>query len=214
MGCLAVILTAWLAGCATSPLHDQVYGTGYTPTNYFRAAPTLAPSIKRVAVLPLTVAPGTPDEARETLEPVLQAQLARSGMVEWSFVPPDSLRRITGRASWSADDPLPNDFLEKIQEKYGCQAVLFSHLARYRPFRPVALGWRFKLVDCSEARIWWAADEVFDSGVAAVAASARRYYQAEIRPRAVHEDSKMILESPRLFSQYAVQNLLDTLPGR
>lgn len=211
---LAVLLSLLLSGCATTPMSDQVYGTSYTPTNIYRSEQTLSPRIKRVAALPLDAASGTPEEAFESLEPVLQAELSRLSIAEWVFITNDDLRRLTDRRRWSADEPLPPDFLKTLRTKLACDAVLFTKLTHYRPFRPVALGWRFKLVDGEDGRVLWAADETFDSGAVAVANAARRYYQRDIRTPSASTDSRMVLESPRYFAEYTLHTLFDTAPGR
>lgn len=210
---LAGFVALAFTGCAAA-LHDQVYGSSYAPSNVFAATNTLPPAIRRVAVLPLAVEPDTPDAALASLEPVLRAEVSKSNTAEWVFLEPASLRRLSGRSRWGAEDELPPAFLENIQDKLGCDAVLFSRLTRYHPFKPVALGWRFRLVACADAQILWAADDSFDSGVPAVAAAARRYYHSEIRPRSPAADSRMILESPRFFGHYSAQALLATIPGR
>lgn len=211
---LAVLLSLLLSSCATTPMSDQVFGTGYTPTNIYRAEQTLSPRIKRVAALPLVAASGTPEEAFESLEPVLQSELSRLPIAEWVFITSDDLRRLTDRRRWSADEPLPPDFLKSLRAKLACDAVLFTQLTHYRPLRPVALGWRFKLVDGEDGRVLWAADETFDSGVVAVANAARRYYQRDIRTPSASTDSRMVLESPRYFAEYTLHALFDTAPGR
>jgi hypothetical protein len=211
---LGLIVAMLLTGCSTPPMHDQVMGSGYVATNYFRAGATLPARIKSVAVLPMQVPSHVPDEALEVLEPVLQENLLRVTIAEWRFLTGEELRRVTGQRSWTPEERLPKDLMATLKDRYGCDAILFSQLTRYHPFSPVTLGWRFKLVDCSDASLLWAADETFDSGVPPIAASARRYYQKNIHSRSLSEDSRMVLQSPRYFGQYTIQALLETLPGR
>lgn len=211
---LALILGLLLTGCGSLPMHDQVFGPGYTPTNYFRASPTLSPKIKSIAVMPLLVPQSAPEEALEVLEPALHEDLLRVTIAEWRILTPEELRRVTGRKSWTPEDKLPKDLMATLKERFGCDAIFFPQLTRYHPFRPLTLGWRFKLVDCPDASVIWAADETFDSGVAAITASARRYYQRNVHSPSAVEDSRMVLQSPRYFAHYTIQALLETLPGR
>ena len=203
-------------GCAITPLSDRVFGPGYHPTNVYRSAEVLPEHVRRVAVLPLAVSEVSTsiNYGRETLEPVLQAELGKTGLFEIVHVSPADLRQRTGRASWTGQERLPQDFFQQIKEATDCDAVFFSHLTQYRAYPPLVIGWRFRLVDGQKPWIWWSADEMFSAGDPLVSNSARRYYQENLRGSRLSKDSRTILNSPRYFGHYTVSTILETLPAR
>lgn len=204
------------AGCRTVPLSDQVIGPSYEPANVFRLASQLPPDLRRVALLPLLSDSRRPvaEAGQETLEPILQGEFLKTKKFELMPVSQDQLRQWTGQGRWAADEKLPPDFFKVLAEQTGADAVLFVQLTEYRPYPPLAVGWRFKLVECSGQRVWWALDEIFDAGETRVANGARRFQQAHQRQAGSLLDSTGILASPRRFGQYAAAAALATLPER
>ena len=215
-GSLAVALSVGLTGCQSFLPEDTVIGPSYKPANVFCLSPQLPNSVRRVAILPITaLLPGTDAEAgQEALQPVLLGELGKSRAFEVVSVTPDQLKQWTGRATWTAEELLPPNLLKTIRESLGCQAVLFTRLTHYRPYKPPAVGWNIKLVDCQDARIWWSIDEVFDAGNPPVANAARRYYQQYFQAGQTLPDSQTILNSPSRFGQYTLSAALATLPAR
>ena len=222
-GFRAVVASVMLAGCSTMDIvtRERVSGPGYRPANVY-ALPTGVPEkVRRVAVLPLVAeSRGAQAEAgAEAMQSVLVSELVRSGVFEIFALSADELRHATGRGQWTAEEKLPPALLQRLRERHGCDAVLFSRLTQYRAFPPLAVGWSFKLVECpakvgETPRILWAADEVFDAGNPAVVNSARRYYLAQMKVSGPLSDSQAILHTPRGFAQYTLHALALTLPLR
>ncbi|HTH47818.1 MAG TPA: hypothetical protein VMB21_09930, partial [Candidatus Limnocylindria bacterium] len=127
---------------------------------------------------------------------------------------PEQLREWTQRTTWRAEDDLPPSFFETLRRHIHCDGVLFSQLTQYQAYPPLALGWRFKLVDGVSCQVVWAADELYDARDKAVANSARRYEQSSQGLGASRPDSKVILTSPDLFGHYSAASVLSTLPVR
>jgi hypothetical protein len=213
----AATLVWILTGCSTpSPPNQPPDGTFYIPSNVHRAAPVLPDTLRRVAVLPLVCDTANSEAiaGAAALEPVLNSELVKTKKFELLFVSGETLREITGRSQWAAEEPLPKDFLEKLRASLGCDAVVFRRLTEYRPYPPVAVGWSLKLVDTQNATIWWAADEVFDADRPSVVNGARRYQRQVDYAAGGSEDTARILNSPRTFGHYAASTLLATLPER
>jgi hypothetical protein len=224
-----VMLALLIAGCASMPRSLDEIGPRYKPANIYRQGDVLPPQIRRVAVLPLTTPTPSASLAAgvEGLETILYAELEKSGRFEVIPVSAEQLREWTGRSGWRADEQLPLDFLERLREGTGCDAVLFCQLIRYQPYEPLAIGWKFSLVEKGETakdlttssrdpglRILWSADEVFDAGDVGVANAARAYYSQHLRNEAPLSDSSTVLGSPSRFGQYTLNALFATLPGR
>ena len=215
-GLSAALLLPLIQGCTTSSFLGQVTTASYQPSNFYRSDPNLSPEIKRVAVLPLTILneDATMEFGRDALWPVMVAELGRARQFELVPVSAEELRSLTGRNTWSGEEKLPLDFFEKLKEKLGIDAVLFSRLTQYRAYEPLAVGWRLKLYDAAEPQVLWAVDEVFDARVPEVAAAARRFAQQHPDAAASVQDSHTVLASPRRFGTYTASAVVETLPGR
>jgi len=190
-------------------------GPGHTPTNHYRQAETLPRSFKRVALLPLTSRRlGDIESSRAALEQALHAELSKGARFEVVVISPSELRQWTGRTEWSASDPLPQDFFIRIQAGSGCDGVLFAELTEYKPYPPLAIGWRLQLLDVNGPSVWWAVDELFDASESTVANSARRYHLAHAGKPLELTDAGEILISPRRFGSYTASAVVATCPGR
>lgn len=213
---LSFSLVGWLCGCAYSSYLRQVSTPSYQPSNVYREEASLAPNIRRVAVLPL--AAPTDESAmefgREALWPVLLNELGRVRQFELVSVTAEDLRLMTGRSTWGGEEKLPLDFFESLKEKLGVDAILFSRLTQYRAYEPLSVGWRLKLLDADEPRILWAVDEVFDARVPEVAAAAIRYDEHHPDTSSSLRDSRGVLASPSRFGRYAASAVVQTLPAR
>ena len=114
-----------------------------------------------------------------------------------------------------------------------CDAVLFCQLTSYKPYVPLAIGWRLKLVDVQTQKVLWEADEVYDASDAAVARNAQQFQKKQqnvsgtsktLAKRAWDllnretpsdlDDQWDILNSPRYFGQFAAVTSLESLPKR
>ena len=205
---------ALCAGCATQARDLGVAASENRVENTFSYPPTLPLSLQRVAVLPLGCEEPRADlpDGCDALNPVLLAELAKLKKFEVVAVNRENLRSRTGRSAWTGAEVLPAEFFDSLQRTYGCDAVLFCQLTVFHAYAPLAVGWRFKLVDVHTRHILWAADEVFDAGQQSVLNAAQRYQQTNFKSR--ETDGWSVRNSPRQFGQYAAARLLATLPER
>ena len=212
------VLLLCLAGCSTtSPLEDLVIGPGYVPRNIYQREPVLPPTMRRVAVLPMSWGDlgGTMGVAgQEALEPLLLTELGKANRFEIARIKPEQLQQWTGAARWDTQDILPADLIKTLRERTGCDGILFTHLTRYHPYPPLVVGWRMRLVNAPEGETIWSADEVFDASEATVANAARRHAKEHVKSNPVLEQSRSILLSPSRFGQYTLSALMETLPKR
>jgi hypothetical protein len=183
--------------------------------NVFATAAKLAPDFRRVAVLPLTAGTTAGDLPMgcTALTPALWEQLSKTRKFEVVAVDGDRLRQATGRANWTGTEALPTDFFGFLRREYACDGVLFAELTTYRAYAPLAVGWRFKLVDARSGQIIWAADEVFDATRPAILRAAQRFEApAAIWP--FGQENWLAVNSPSRFGRYGAATLLDTMPER
>jgi hypothetical protein len=214
----AILVALGLCGCTTSrsALRWAGISTGpeYQPRNIFRPMSQLPTYVQRVAVLPIS---GEANNAqanvgRVELQSVLQAELGKAQRFELAAVSNEQMRQLTGRETWRPDEKLPHNLIDQLRDQFGCEAILLSHLQSYHAYRPVKVGWNFKLVDLQARQIVWAADEVFDASDASVSRAAQHYYRDH--SEGVSGDDAGVLYSPRRFGQYTLSALFATLPAR
>jgi hypothetical protein len=208
------------------PTVVQDLGPSYKPTNIYRASDVLPATVRRVALLPLTITRSAPDleSGVDALEPVLYSELEKSKHFEVIPVTREEMKQWTGEIGWRSDQQLPPDLLKRVSEMTGCDAVMFCQLTRYQPYQPLAVGWKFTLVDTHNvgtvapgdfrARILWSVDELMDAGDPSVTTGARAYYTQHLRNDSALADASTMLSSPARFGQYSLSTLLATLPGR
>jgi len=217
-----LVLTGVLAGmlglgmgCASSRNGASASAQYGLPRNVYREAGRFPGEFKRVAVLPIVISgqDAVLENGRDALQPLFHSELISAARFETVTVSQEQCRQWTGRSSWSGQETLPRDFFERLREMTGCDAVLFCQLTRYRPYPPVAVGWRMQLVAVSPLRVWWAIDELFSSGDAVVADAARAYYRKHFAPP-TGSDPDSILATPRRFGQFTLTVLTESLPTR
>lgn len=211
-----VVVMVALAGCARRTFLARAITPAFEPGNIYREEGVLPSHIRRVAILPMSVSSDEGDLSfgRDTLEPIMRAEIGRVRRFEVVSISIDELRLLSGRGLWSAQDKLPLDFFERIREKFGADAVLFTEMTQFRGYEPLAVGWRCTLVETDEPHVLWAVDEVFDARIPSVAAAAIRYSDRNPDTSATLSDSRSVLISPRRFGRYAAHAVAETMPGR
>ena len=229
----AIVLTGWLgAGCTTIPTTMPTsvadLGPAYKPTNVYKRENTLPTDLRRVALLPMTTTSPTAflEAGRDAMEPVLYAELEKTKRFEVIPVTRAQMKQWTGESAWRIDEQFPPDMFQRVREGTGCDAVFFGQLTRYQPYQPIAVGWKFTLVEARASSstnapsaevkglTFWSVDEVLDSGDPGVANAARAYYSQHLRNEAPAADVSTMMSSPTRFGQYAIATLLTSLPDR
>jgi hypothetical protein len=204
-----------LAGAANCLSTEPAAPDAARPANIYRAVPIMPVSVQRVALLPLPAA-GTTAEAefgREALERALIEELGRTRQFEVVAVSTEQLRRWTGRNTWTDEEALPHDLLDKLRGALGVDAVLFARLTHYHPYPPLTVGWRFKLATCQQPQILWAADEVCRAPDPAPASAPRRKWWHILT---AHDpvETPPVVRSPTEHGRLAARRLFHTLPPR
>ena len=206
------------AGCHTARIDADTSkpAPANSALNVYRVNARLPAQIRRVAVLPLVADFADPDASagQADLEPILHSELQKRRTFELTFVSAERLQHSTGQRYWTAEEPLPADFFQRLRHELGCDAVLFCRLTRYRAYVPLEIGWNLKLVDSEEPRIRWSVDETFDAGEPQVASSACKYSSLYFAEGRLLAQAGSILLSPRRFGQYSLDAMLATLPTR
>ena len=209
-------LGAALVGCQSTPSQAGLLERHYRPDNIFAYPPKLSLNIQRVAMLPIAAESNGRDlpEGCSALTPVLLEQLVKTKRFEVVAVDPLRLRQGTGQPYWTGTETLTPGFLAFLRREYGCDGVLFAELTTYRAYAPLAVGWRFKLVDARSGQVVWAADELFDATRTSVARDAESFGKHGFALPFAHEENWLALNSPNEFGRYSAATVLNTLPNR
>lgn len=184
----------------------------FTPTNLY---PTerLPAYLTRVAVLPCYYS----DQDSSLLgyaDEIFHQELAKQRLFETVIVSPAKLKALFGISRLYSADELPENFLSTVASATGAGGVLFVDLHAYRPYRPLSLGVRAKLVDLRSSDFLWAIDETFDSGRAEILNSANRFQRSSQVHNLSGRTSGSVLSSPRAFAKYVAFTAFSTLPKR
>lgn len=212
---LPLAATLWLAGCEITPdLNDPVrYGPFYTPTNY-AAEKRLPVDVRRVLVLPVAIGRVAPEETAATLDGVITTALQEQQRFEVVPLPRAECQRLFGAAEFSSTAALPHGMIEQLATRYAVDAVLFTDITAYQPYRPQAIGLRSKLATVRDVRLLWTFDEIISASDPAVANSARRRPVVSAQGRGPVDLSPGTLLSPSRYAAFAAGEMFRTLPPR
>lgn len=203
------LVLAVLAGCSTPAVHPDERKT----QNTFNWTPMFPSDLRRVAVLPITCEGRQVEDTdgRDALEPILEAELARTRRFEVVPIRSEELEKRTGRADWCDTDLLPSDLFDWLKNSCGCDAVLFCRLTTFQSYPPLSMGWRMRLVELRSRNTLWAVDEVFDAGQGTPCRQSRLNQWLGLCPAQTTEEW-LQQNSPRRFGQTALAKVFSTLP--
>lgn len=210
---LALVAPLLLGGCAFLEIDlPPAPAPAYVPTNH-KGDARLPDDVRRVAVLPSYGGDVTDPESATALDLVLLTALQRQMRFEVVTLSRDECRHLFGSGSFGSTDALPPGILEKIATTYAVDAVLFTDITVYQPYRPLALGFRAKLATVRDVRLVWAFDEVFSAGQASMLTSVQDYYAGSDKAGPT-DVSAAVLQSPTRFGAVAADLMFKTLPPR
>lgn len=213
LACFGLLLLCY-PGIGAAETQARSSAFSYKPENYHQTVKSLPANLRRIAVLPIA-GDSTSDllEGCDSLGPILSEELSKTKKFEVIAVDASDLKRATGKSVWTGEDRLPTNLFSWLTNTYGCDAVLIPQLTVFRGYAPLAVGWRFKLVDAQTKAVLWSTDEVFDAAQPSVISGAKRYNRM-ISGSKWTDDGWAILRSPRRFGRYSAATLLALLPER
>lgn len=204
-----------LAGCEITPdLADPVrYGPYYTPKN-FAGEKRLPADMRRVLVLPVALGTLAPEETARTLDDVVVRTVQEQQRFEVVPLSREESLRLFGAREFSSTAALPHGMLEQLAARYAIDAVLFTDVTVYQPYRPQSIGFRAKLATVRDVRLVWTFDEVISASDPSVANSARRRPVEAAQGRGPVDLSPGTLLSPSRYAAFAAGEMFRTLPPR
>ena len=87
-------------------------------------------------------------------------------------------------------------------------------LTNLKLYQPQSLGFRAKLISCTDGGVFWSFDEVLSVSEAAVRNSARREYFQQEQGNRPYDFSLAGLQSPSWFAAFVARQMFNTLPPR
>lgn len=214
LGGILLTMVFIFSGCTASKRHAIAEGQLYQsfcPDNvYYEELPD---QMRRVAILPI-YSEDLEGELIENLDKVFAAELNKISQFEVVPVSRYDLQEMFDVYQLSSVKRLPPSFMQDMYDYYGVDGIMFVDLTNYRPYRPISVGVRNKLVDVRNGEVIWAFDTVFDSGNPHVAVSARRYQQCSYRGGYLIDSGGSVLRSPIVFSQYVASESFRAIPKR
>lgn len=191
-----------ITGCTESQIKDQATRIAHVPyqsENAYRSGEL--GRIRRIVVLPL-VLDSIPESEILAYETVLNSALIELRQFEVVPVSRETLAQAWNQRSFSPSRPLPLHFLDRLQSEYGADAVLFPEVTAYRPYKPIRIGFRYRVTDITTGKTLVAFDDFFDSGVPEVAVAARRFHNRQASQSYPLDSSASVLNSPLRFFNY------------
>ena len=205
----AALLCLLLPGCEWMKPKSQRPNSRLAPFVRTYTKPGV-PEPQRVAVLPVEC-----DQAvGETLLDIDEIFLAEAGKkLRFELVPikRPALSRSIQREQFSSTEPTPPEAVGFLREKYAVDAILFTEITSYRPYRPISVGVRSKLVDASSLATLWTAETVLDAGDPIVAEAAMLYASRQSATSDTR-GGEMMLQSPRRYLGFVASHLYFSLP--
>ncbi|MGF1482969.1 MAG: hypothetical protein ACFBZ8_01245 [Opitutales bacterium] len=212
-GC-ALLLLLSLSACrhSTDPREVNVRAEPFQPANTLGV--TLLPgTVQRVILLPIHY---TDANARflDELDQNLARELTLSRRFEVLSISREALYEAYGTHQLSPVYPLPPDLFDTLIERYDADALIFTELTTYEPYKPIAIGLRLRLVSLESGQSLWAFDHLFNSGDPRVLAGARQFTELRNTSPFPLNTAHGTLQSPRRFSSYCAALAFSTLPPR
>jgi hypothetical protein len=205
-----------VSGCVTgasSAIRKQPASPKVQLANVYR--PPVDGGLSRVAVLPLSGEVQPPDALRE-MDQTFFSEFNKAQVFEGVRVVRTEMMEVIHQEQLPSTEAVPREMLLALQQKYSAEGVLFIDITHYRPYRPISISVRTKLVSLKTNEVLWAIDSTFDSAEPGVADAARMYSKlTEQNPVILKaSDSSGVLLSPQRFARFVAREIFATLPKR
>jgi hypothetical protein len=166
---------------------------------------------ERVAALPIYYR--TPmGGADQDLDEIFRAELSKLLTLEVITISRAELLAVIGEEQIASTAIIPQKLVQFLQDKYAVQGIVFTDMPVYRPYRPLNIAVRSKLVQIPDMQILWSANGILDSAEPGIAASALQYAKRNLRGQTVGS-ADVILQSPRRYAAFVANGLFGTLPN-
>lgn len=178
--------------------------------------------MRRLAMLPIYTARPIGESERD-MDGIFRGEVSKVVKYEIVQVSRSEMLSIHNREAVSSAEILSADLIRVLKQKYGADAVLFTDFTVFRPYRPLAIGVRTKIVDLKTMEVLWMADGIVDSAEPDVADAASRYADSGFRmryvsptiykgkDREVGSGTQVLLQSPRYYAGFVAHEAFSSL---
>lgn len=208
-----LLIVALGTGCQTTKKMARSVGIGQKPqppSNFYLDDQRIY-DIQRVAMMPVH-APNAALTTESDIDQEFLSKLTATQLFEVVLLSREDLTRRFGRRSFSSASVLSDSLFDYIGEVTAADAVVFFDITTYRPFKPIKVGIRGKMITLNDQKIVWAVDQLYDASSRKTSKEAMKYekkYMAEFEAGNQHDS---ILMSPTRFTAYAAEHTILTLP--
>lgn len=162
-------------------------------------------------------------QTQRDMDGVFRGEFMKAVPFEVVEIPRSEMLVLTGREAVPSYERVPEQLIRALKSKYGADAVVFTDFTLFRPYRPLAIGVRSKVVNLANMDILWMASGVLDSAEPGVAESAMlfgdtglemRYVSRTVakgREREKASGNQIILQSPRLYAGFVANQAYESL---
>lgn len=231
-------VTLLVSGCKTTnsrTLHDKSSAAATTGRIKRISEPTMtAPpqpvsssvawpaGMRRLAMMPI-YANRPIDDLQRDMDGIFRGELSKVVKYEIVQVPREEMLQLTSRESISSSSVISADVIKALRQKYAADAAMFVDFTVFRPYRPIAIGVRAKIVDLRNMEVIWVADGILDTAEPDVATLATQFagmglnvpYISPTIPKGKSREAasgnQIILQSPRLFAGFVAHEAFSTL---
>ncbi|MFM8364109.1 MAG: hypothetical protein ACKOAS_03055 [Verrucomicrobiota bacterium] len=178
--------------------------------------------MRRLAVLPIN-ANRPIDDVQRDMDGIFRGELSKVVKYEIVEVPRQEMLALAGHESISSTAVIPNDVIRALRQKYAADAVMFIDFTVFRPYRPIAIGVRAKIVELRNMEVIWMADGILDTAEPDVSEMATQFAGSGLNIRYISptipqggnreaaSGNQVILQSPRLFAGFVAHEAFATL---
>ena len=231
-------VTLLVSGCKTTnsrTLHDRPSAAATTGRIKRISEPTMtAPpqpvysgvawpaGMRRLAMMPI-YANRPIDDLQRDMDGIFRGELSKVVKYEIVQVPREEMLQLTSRESIFSSSVIPASVIKALRQKYAADAAMFMDFTVFRPYRPIAIGVRAKIVDLRNMEVIWVADGILDTAEPDVATLASQFagmglnvpYISPTIPKGKSREAasgnQIILQSPRLFAGFVAHEAFSTL---
>jgi len=178
--------------------------------------------MRRLAVLPI-YSTRPIDQTQRDMDGIFRAELSKVVKYEIVQVGRTDMTSLINREAVSSSEIVPASVVTMLRQKYGADAVLFTDFTLFRPYRPLAIGVRAKIVDLKTMEILWMADGVLDSAEPDISDLATHFSESNLQMRYISNNipkgkqreqgsgNQIILQSPRLYASFVAHEAFSSL---
>lgn len=198
---LRPLLLAALCQACTSPPRP-------VPTNHFKADPADLATVRRVMVLPFSQPSGRGADGMQIRDVFLQ-ELTK--LQRFEVVPlPESASEHAEIHRDLTRGKLSTNALVALSERYNIDGVLIGTVTAYRPYPPMRLGMRTRIVSLHSGQTVWAAEGLYDANDARTVEDLRHYAATFATAEASLHGWELNMIAPTKYAAYVAHRLAAT----